>query len=111
MQRSTIARAVNDPGEKLAFDYMMKYSPCDNVKSQRYPAMLVEVSYNDSQVPYWEVAKFAAKIRAVKTNDSRVLARANMGAGHGMSSGRDDYLKEALEYHGERGTPHMALTP
>src|SRR5947207_5585857 len=54
-----------NPNEKPAFDYMISYSPYDNVKAQAYPDMLVEISYNDSQVPYWEGAKFAAKIRAV----------------------------------------------
>jgi oligopeptidase B len=88
-----------NPSEKPAFEYMMKYSPYDNVKAQAYPDMLVEVSYNDSQVPYWEGAKFVAKIRAMKTNDSRLLLKANMGAGHGGSSGRYDRLKEiAFEY-------------
>ena len=88
-----------NPNEKPAFDYMMKYSPYDNVKAQPYPDMLVEISYNDSQVGYWEGAKFAAKIREMKTTDSRLLVKANMGAGHGGSSGRYDYLKErAFEY-------------
>nr|MBA3672655.1 S9 family peptidase [Gemmatimonadaceae bacterium] len=67
-----------NPNEKPAFDYMMKYSPYDNVKAQRYPAMLVEVSYNDSQVPYWEGAKFAAKVRSMKTDDNVLLVKANM---------------------------------
>lgn len=88
-----------NPNEKPAFDYMMQYSPYDNVRAQAYPDMLVEISYNDSQVPYWEGAKFAAKIRAMKTNDSRLLVKANMGAGHGGSSGRYDRLHEiAFEY-------------
>jgi len=88
-----------NPNEKPAFDYMMKYSPYDNVKAQSYPDMLVEISYNDSQVGYWEGAKFAAKVRAMKTNSSKLLVKANMGAGHGGSSGRYDHLKEtAFEY-------------
>ena len=88
-----------NPNEKPAFDYIMQYSPYDNVKAQAYPDMLVKISYNDSQVPYWEGAKFAAKIRAMKTNDSRLLVMANMGAGHGGSSGRYDRLKEvAFDY-------------
>ncbi|MGH9888222.1 MAG: prolyl oligopeptidase family serine peptidase, partial [bacterium] len=88
-----------NPNEKPAFDYMSQYSPYDNVKAQAYPDMLVEISYNDSQVPYWEGAKFAAKIRAMKTNDSKLLVKVNMGAGHGGSSGRYDRLHEiALEY-------------
>jgi oligopeptidase B len=83
-----------NPNEKAAFDYMMQYSPYDNVKSQAYPDMLIEVSYNDSQVAYWEGTKFAAKLRAMKTGDSRLLLKTNMGAGHGGSSGRYDRLKE-----------------
>jgi len=88
-----------NPNEKKAWDYMVQYSPYDNVKAQPYPNMLIEVSLNDSQVPYWEGAKLAAKIREFKTNDSSILLRTNMGAGHGGSSGRYDRLKEiALEY-------------
>jgi oligopeptidase B len=88
-----------NPNEKEAFDYMIKYSPYDNVKKQNYPNMLIEVSLNDSQVPYWEGAKFAAKIRDMKTNDSEILLKTNMGAGHGGSSGRYDKLKEiAFDY-------------
>ena len=78
---------------------MVQYSPYDNVKAQDYPNMLIEVSLNDSQVPYWEGAKLAAKIREMKTNDSIVLLKTNMGAGHGGASGRYDRLKEiAFEY-------------
>ena len=84
-----------NPNEKEAFDYMMKYSPYDNVKAQAYPNMLIEVSINDSQVPYWEGAKFAAKIREMNTGDNTILLKTNMGAGHGGASGRYDALKEA----------------
>ncbi len=88
-----------NPNEKPAWDYMVQYSPYDNVKAQNYPNMLVEISLNDSQVPYWEGAKFAAKIREMKTNDSILLLKTNMGAGHGGSSGRYDRLKEvAFDY-------------
>jgi oligopeptidase B len=88
-----------NPNEKKAFDYMIKYSPYDNIKAQNYPNMLIEVSLNDSQVPYWEGAKFTAKVRAMKTDDNIVLLKTNMGAGHGGSSGRYDRLKEvAFEY-------------
>jgi len=83
-----------NPHQKEAFEYMMKYSPYDNVKRQNYPNMLVEISLYDSQVPYWEGAKFVAKVREMKTNDSIVLLKTNMGAGHGGSSGRYDRLKE-----------------
>jgi oligopeptidase B len=88
-----------NPNTKKDWDYMVQYSPYDNVKAQPYPNMLVEVSLNDSQVPYWEGTKFAAKIREMKTNDSVVLLKVNMGAGHGGSSGRYDRLKEvAFDY-------------
>ena len=88
-----------NPNEKAAWDYMITYSPYENIKAQNYPNMLVEVSLNDSQVPYWEGAKFAAKVREMKTNDSVVLLKTNMGAGHGGSSGRYDRLKEvAFDY-------------
>ncbi len=88
-----------NPNEKEAFDYMIKYSPYDNVKAQKYPNMLIETSLNDSQVPFWEGAKFAAKIRQMKTDDNVILLKTNMGAGHGGSSGRYDRLKEiAFDY-------------
>jgi oligopeptidase B len=83
-----------NPNKKDEFDYMIKYSPYDNVKAQNYPSMLVQVSLNDSQVPYWEGTKFAAKIRAMKTDTNPLLVKANMGAGHGGSSGRYDALRE-----------------
>jgi oligopeptidase B len=88
-----------NPNEKKAWDYMIQYSPYENVKKQNYPNMLIEVSLNDSQVPYWEGAKFAAKIREMKTDNNTVLLKTNMGAGHGGSSGRYDKLKEiAFDY-------------
>jgi oligopeptidase B len=83
-----------NPNEKPAFDYMMKYSPYDNVKAVNYPATLVQVSLNDSQVPYWEGAKLVAKMRAMKTDRNPLILKANMGAGHGGSSGRYDALRE-----------------
>jgi oligopeptidase B len=88
-----------NPNEKEAFDYIIKYSPYDNVKAQNYPNLLILTSLNDSQVPYWEGAKFAAKIRAMKTGDNTVLLKTNMGAGHGGSSGRYDALKEVAFYY------------
>ena len=84
-----------NPNEKEAYDYMLKYSPYDNVKAQAYPNMLIETSLNDSQVPYWEGAKLAARIRAVQIGDNAILLKTNMGAGHGGASGRYDALKEA----------------
>ena len=83
-----------NPAEKPAYDYMKQYSPYDNVKRQNYPTMLVKVSYNDSQVPYWEGAKFVAKIRTMKTDKNPLLLKVNFGAGHGGASGRYDALKE-----------------
>jgi oligopeptidase B len=83
-----------NPNEKPAFDYMRRYSPYDNVKAANYPAMLVQVSLNDSQVPYWEGAKLVAKLRVTKTDKNPLLLKANMGAGHGGSSGRYDALRE-----------------
>jgi oligopeptidase B len=83
-----------NPNEKPAFDYMMRYSPYDNVKAVNYPAMLVQVSLNDSQVPYWEGTKLVARLRATKTDTHTLLLKANLGAGHGGSSGRYDALRE-----------------
>jgi oligopeptidase B len=88
-----------NPNEKKAWDYMVQYSPYDNVKVHKYPNMLIEISLNDSQVPYWEGAKLAAKIREMKADNNTVLLKTNMGAGHGGSSGRYDRLKEvAFDY-------------
>jgi oligopeptidase B len=84
-----------NPNEKPAFDYMIRYSPYDNVAAKNYPSMLVEVSLNDSQVPYWEGTKLVAKLRATKTDHNLLLLKANLGAGHGGSSGRYDALREA----------------
>jgi len=88
-----------NPNNKKDWDYMVQYSPYDNVKAQAYPNMLIEISLNDSQVPYWEGAKFAAKIREMNTDGNPILLKTNMGAGHGGSSGRYDRLKEiAFDY-------------
>jgi serine/threonine protein kinase len=83
-----------NPNEKPAFDYMNTYSPYDNLSKQNYPAMLVKVSVNDSQVPYWEGAKLVAKLRTMKTDHNPLLLKVNFGAGHGGSSGRYDALRE-----------------
>jgi oligopeptidase B len=88
-----------NPNEKPAFDYMKQYSPYDNVGNKNYPAMLVKVSLNDSQVPYWEGAKLVAKLRAMKTDNNPLLLKVNFGAGHGGASGRYDALREsAFDY-------------
>jgi oligopeptidase B len=84
-----------NPNEKPAFDYMKTYSPYDNIAKKDYPAMLVKVSVNDSQVPYWEGAKLVAKLREMKTDKNPLLLKVNFGAGHGGSSGRYDALRES----------------
>jgi oligopeptidase B len=73
---------------------MSSYSPYDNLAKKDYPAMLVETSLNDSQVMYWEPAKYVAKLRTLKSDANPLLLRVNMDAGHGGASGRYDYLKE-----------------
>jgi oligopeptidase B len=83
-----------NPNVEASYKYMVQYSPYDNVKAQNYPAMLIKISLNDSQVPYWEGAKFAARIRATQTGNNPILVKVNMGAGHGGSSGRYDALHE-----------------
>jgi len=88
-----------DPNQEAYFRYMLSYSPYDNLKATSYPAMLVRTSLNDSQVMYWEPAKYVAKLRTLKTDGNPLLLVTNMQAGHGGSSGRYDYLKEiALDY-------------
>src|ERR1700678_4546880 len=88
-----------NPNEAEAFAYMKSYSPYDNLKAGGYPAMLVKTSLNDSQVMYWEPAKYVARLRTLKTNDTPLLLHINMDAGHGGASGRYDYLKEiAFDY-------------
>jgi len=88
-----------NPNEKPAYEYMKKYSPYDNIEKKNYPATLVKVSLNDSQVPYWEGAKLVAKLRAMKTDNNPLLLKVNFGAGHGGASGRYDALKEtAFDY-------------
>jgi oligopeptidase B len=88
-----------NPNEPEAFRTMLAYSPYDNLQRGPYPAMLVKTSLNDSQVMYWEPAKYVAKLRTLKTNDTPLLLHVNMDAGHGGASGRYDYLKEiAFDY-------------
>ena len=88
-----------NPNEKASYDYMRKYSPYDNIHKANYPAMLVKVSLNDSQVPYWEGSKFVAKLRDFKTDNNPLILKVNMGAGHGGASGRYDAIHEtAFDY-------------
>ncbi len=88
-----------NPNEPESFQTMLAYSPYDNLRQGDYPAMLVKTSLNDSQVMYWEPAKYVAKLRTLKRNDTPLLLHINMDAGHGGASGRYDYLKEiAFDY-------------
>lgn len=88
-----------NPNEKEAFDYMLSYSPYDQVKEQPYPALLVTSGLHDSQVQYWEPTKWVARLRDMQQGDNPILLFTNMDAGHGGASGRFESLKEvALEY-------------
>lgn len=88
-----------NPNVKKYYKYMASYSPYDNVKKQRYPNMYVSTGLHDSQVQYWEPAKWVAKLRSVKTDDSVLFLDTNMKAGHGGASGRFEAIKElAKEY-------------
>ena len=83
-----------NPNEKKYYDYMLSYSPYDQVKAQAYPNMYVSTGLHDSQVQYWEPAKWVAKLRVMKTNDKQLFLDTNMDAGHGGASGRFEALKE-----------------
>ncbi|NWJ39415.1 MAG: S9 family peptidase [Geothrix sp.] len=84
-----------NPNEKAAFDYMRAYSPYDNLARKAYPAILITTSFNDSQVMYWEPAKYVAKLRTLKTDNNPLLLKIKMEpAGHGGASGRYDALKD-----------------
>jgi oligopeptidase B len=85
--------------DKAAFELIRGYSPYDNVKAQAYPPMFISGGLNDPRVTYWEPAKWAAKLRATKTDDNLLLLKTNMGAGHGGKSGRFDSLYEGAEEH------------
>lgn len=88
-----------NPKNKLYYEYMKSYSPYDNVTKQAYPNLLVTTGLHDSQVQYWEPAKWVAKLRTMKTDTNQLLLHTNMEAGHGGASGRFEALKEvALEY-------------
>ncbi len=88
-----------NPNEKEYYDYMLSYSPYDNVVAQDYPNLYISTGFHDSQVQYWEPAKWIAKIRAMRTNTNQLYLDTNMDAGHGGASGRFEMLKEvAKEY-------------
>src|ERR1051326_160332 len=85
-----------NPKQEPAFNYMLSYSPYDNIQDKPYPNILVKTSFNDSQVMYWEPAKYVAKMRAVRSDHQLLILKTNMSpAGHGGASGRYDRLKEA----------------
>jgi oligopeptidase B len=88
-----------NPNVPEDYAYMLRYSPYDNVRAVAYPATLVKVSVNDSQVPYWEGAKLVAKMRALGTGTQPILLQTNFGAGHGGPSGRYDYLRDAASVY------------
>jgi oligopeptidase B len=88
-----------NPNSRKYYNYMLSYSPYDNVKQQKYPNMYVSTGLHDSQVQYWEPAKWVAKLRNIKTDDSILFIDTNMDAGHGGASGRFEAIKElAKEY-------------
>lgn len=85
-----------NPNEKKYYDYMKSYSPYDNVTAKDYPNILVTTGLHDSQVQYWEPAKWVAKLRELKTDDNLLLLKTNMDAGHGGASGRFEFIKETV---------------
>ncbi len=88
-----------NPNEKPYYDYIKSYAPYENVAAKEYPAMLITAGLNDPRVSYWEPAKWAAKLRAMKTDKHPLLLKTNMGSGHFGSSGRYEYIKEtAFDY-------------
>lgn len=87
----------NPIADKAAFEYIRSYSPYDQVSAQDYPPMLITGGLNDPRVTYWEPAKWAAKLRATKTDDNILLLKTNMGAGHGGKSGRWNRIEETAE--------------
>ena len=88
-----------DPKNKAAYDYMLSYSPYDQVKAQAYPNLLVTTGLWDSQVQYYEPAKWVARMRAHKTDANWLLLKTNMEAGHGGKSGRFERLKDTALYY------------
>ena len=83
-----------NPNDEIYFNYMLSYSPFDNVRKMNYPAMLITTGYHDSQVQYWEPLKWIARLRDYRTNSNPLLLDCNMDAGHGGGSGRTNERKE-----------------
>lgn len=88
-----------NPNDPAAFAYMLSYSPYENVAAKDYPQIYAKTGINDLQVPYWDPAKWVARLRATKTDSNRLVLITNMGAGHGGSSGRYDHLREDAELY------------
>ena len=88
-----------DPRDKEMYDYMLSYSPYDNISEQDYPHLLVLAGYNDPRVPYWEAAKWTARIRDMKTDSNDLFLKTDMMTGHHASSGRFDHLKDIAFYY------------
>jgi len=87
-----------NPNQKEFFDYMLSYSPYDNLKKGEYPHVFLSAGWNDPRVTYWEPAKFCAKLRVLRQDSRKTLLYTNMGAGHGGASGRFSYLEEQARY-------------
>jgi oligopeptidase B len=87
------------PDDHQAFEYMLSYSPYENVESKAYPNIYVKAGLSDLQVPYWDPAKWVAKLRAHKSDANRLLLVTNMGAGHSGLSGRYDHLREDAQVY------------
>lgn len=83
-----------NPNEAKYFDYMLSYSPMDNVREQPYPHILITAGLHDPRVAFWEPAKWASKLRSLKTDDNDILLKMDLGAGHFSASDRYKYLKE-----------------
>jgi oligopeptidase B len=88
-----------DPREKEFYEYMLSYSPYDNVAKKNYPNILVTTGLHDSQVQYWEPAKWVAKLRANKTDNNLLLLKTNMSAGHGGKTGRFQRIEDTSLYY------------
>jgi oligopeptidase B len=83
-----------NPNDKAYFDYILSYCPYQNVSAQPYPHLLILAGYNDPRVSYWEPLKWAARLRATKTDNHLLLLKMEMNSGHGGASGRYDFFKE-----------------
>jgi oligopeptidase B len=88
-----------NPKNKTYYDYMLSYSPYDNIQKKDYPNIMITSGFHDSQVQYWEPTKYVAKMRDMKTDDNLLLLYTNMDAGHGGASGRYESLKEVAKVY------------